>query len=210
MFVACWVVLFSLAGLYLLGVLRLEGIKPDEHLGIGRMLIGALFLIFRISLVPGLFGYSLGDIDALIPVQAKTSARMGAEGEGAGPVWMKDQYKEALAKARQENKLVFVNFTGHACTNCHWMKQNMFPRPEIAGLLKDFVLLDLFTDGTDSASEENQQLEEKRFGTVSLPFYAIIDPDEKIIATFPSLTKNTAEFVSFLKSGTNSKPVSTS
>src|SRR5260370_26907812 len=161
MLVAWGVVLFSLAGLYLLGVLRLEGIKPDEQLGIGRMLIGALFLIFSISLVPGLFGYSLGDIDALIPVQAKSSARMGGGGEGSGPVLMRDQYKEALVKARQENKLVFVNFTAHACTNCHWMKQNMFPRPEIAVLLKDFVLLDLFTDGTDSASEENHHVEEK-------------------------------------------------
>lgn len=210
MFVACWVVLFSLAGLYLLGFLRLEGINPDEYLGIGRMLIGALFLIFSLSLVPGLFGYSLGDIDTFIPVQAKT-ASLGPGGAGgtAAPVWMKDQYKEALAKARQENKLVFVNFTGHACTNCHWMKQNMFPRPEIAGLLKDFVLLDLFTDGTDQASEENQQLEEKRFGTVALPFYAILDPDEKTIATFPGLTKNTQEFVNFLKSGSNPKPAAT-
>jgi len=208
MFVACWVVLFSLAGLYLLGFLRLEGIKPDEHLGIGRMLVGALFLIFSISLVPGLFGYSLGEIDALIPVQAKNSARLGGGGEGPGPVWMKDQYKEALARARQENKLVFVNFTGHACTNCHWMKQNMFPRPEIAALMKDFILLDLFTDGTDSASEENQQLEEKRFGTVSLPYYAILDADEKVLGT-SAYTKSTAEFAAFLKLGTNTKQAAT-
>jgi thiol:disulfide interchange protein len=210
MFVACWVVLFGLAGLYLLGFLRLEGINPDEHLGIPRMLIGAIFLIFSLSLVPGLFGYSLGDIDALIPVQAKTTSMMPGGSPGtAAPVWMKDQYKEALAKARQENKLVFVNFTGHACTNCHWMKQNMFPRPEVAALMKDFVLVDLFTDGSDQASEDNQQLEEKRFGTVALPYYAILDPDEKVIATFPGLTKNTQEFVTFLKSGTTTKSAAT-
>ena len=51
---------------------------------------------------------------------------------------MKNQYKEALAKARAENKLVFINFTGYACTNCHWMKANMFPRPEINGLSEGF------------------------------------------------------------------------
>ncbi len=112
---------------------------------------------------------------------------------------MKNQYKEALAKARAENKLVFINFTGYACTNCHWMKANMFPRPEIAGLLKDFVLVDLYTDGTDAASEQNQQLEEKRFGTVAIPFYAIVDPDEHTIATFPGLTRNASEFVTFLE-----------
>ncbi len=198
MFLASWVVLFALPGLYLLGFLRLEGIKADDRLGIGRLVIASLFLIFSISLLPGLFGGSLGEIDAFIPVQARTIALRG--GESAAPVWMKNQYKEALAKARAENKLVFINFTGYACTNCHWMKANMFPRPEITGLLKDFVLVDLYTDGTDAESELNQQLEEKRFGTVAIPFYAIVDPDEHTLATFPGLTRNASEFVGFLKS----------
>jgi thiol:disulfide interchange protein len=200
MFLASWVVLFALPGLYLLGLLRLEGINAEDHLGVGRVLVAALFLTFSISLLPGLFGASLGNVEAFIPVQAKGVALLGGPGEPAAPVWMKNQYKEALAQARAENKLVFINFTGYACTNCHWMKANMFPRPEITGLLKNFVLVDLYTDGTDAASEQNQQLEEKRFGTVAIPFYAIVDPDEHAIATFPGLTRNASEFVSFLKS----------
>lgn len=199
MFLAAWIVLFALPGLYLLGFLRLEGIKADDPLGVGRVLVAALFLAFSISLLPGLFGASLGNVEAFIPVQAKQTALLGGGGESAAPVWMKNQYKEALAKARAENKLVFINFTGYACTNCHWMKANMFPRPEIAVLLKDFVLVDLYTDGTDAASEQNQQLEEKRFGTVAEPYYAIVDPDERTIATFPGLTHKPAEFVTFLK-----------
>lgn len=204
MFIAAWIVLFSLAGLYLLGFLRLEGIKPDDHLGVGRMLIGALFLIFSISLLPGLFGATLGELEAAIPVQAK-SASLGAGGAEGGAVWMKNQYKEALAQARAQNKLVFINFTGNACTNCHWMKANMFPRPEIAPLLKDFVLVDLYTDGTDAASEENAKMEEERFKTVSLPFYVILDPDEHVIATFGGSTRDVQLFANFLKSGTNNK-----
>jgi thiol:disulfide interchange protein len=205
LYLACWIVLFALPGLYLLGFLRLEGIKPDDHLGIGRMLVAALFLIFSISLLPGLFGSPLGNIEAFIPVQGKSVAVGGAGEAGGGPVWLKNQYREALAKAKAENKMVFVNFTGYACTNCHWMKANMFPKPDIAAQLKDFVLVDLYTDGTDSISEQNQQLEEKRFGTVAIPFYAIVDPDEKVIATFPGLTRNTQEFASFLKSGAGAK-----
>jgi thiol:disulfide interchange protein len=100
---------------------------------------------------------------------------------------------------------VFINFTGNACTNCHWMKANMFPRPEVSALLKDFVLVDLFTDGTDDVSERFQKMEESKFGTVAIPFYAILDPDEHVIATFPGLTRNSQEFVSFLKSGSNNK-----
>jgi thiol:disulfide interchange protein len=200
MFLACWIVLFALPGLYLLGLLRLEGIKADDHLGVGRVLIAACFLTFSISLLPGLFGASLGNVEAFIPVQAKETAILNRAGEPAAPVWMKNQYREALLKARAENKLVFINFTGYACTNCHWMKANMFPKPEITGLLKNFVLVDLYTDGTDAPSEQNQQLEEKRFGTVAIPFYAIVDPDEHTIATFPGLTRNASEFVGFLKS----------
>ncbi|HLG98122.1 MAG TPA: cytochrome c biogenesis protein CcdA [Bryobacteraceae bacterium] len=198
-FLAAWVVLFALPGLYLMGFLRLEGIKPEDRLGVGRMLVAALFMIFSISLLPGLFGASLGNIEAFIPVQAKTATFAAAGGENSSPVWLKNQFREAVAKARAENKLVFVNFTGYACTNCHWMKANMFPRPEVAPLLKDFVLVDLYTDGTDQVSEENQQLEEKKFGTVAIPYYAILDPDEHVIATFPGLTRNAAEFVTFLK-----------
>lgn len=193
-FLAVWVVLFTLPGLYLLGFLRLEGVKPDEPLGVGRMLIGALFLMFALGLLPGMFGAKLGELDAYVP------AGQARAGEASLP-WMKNQYREALARARAENKLVFVNFTGYACTNCHWMKANLFPRPEINALLKEFVLVDLFTDGSDAVSEENQRLEEKKFGTVAIPFYAILDPDEKIVATFPGLTKKAEEFVSFLKSG---------
>ena len=200
MFLASWLVLFALPGLYLLGFLRLEGIKPEDHLGVGRMLVAALFLIFSISLLPGLFGSPLGNIEAFIPVQAKNAALASAGGENAAPVWLKNQYREALDKARAENKLVFINFTGYACTNCHWMKANMFPRPEIMPLLKDFVLVDLYTDGTDQLSEQNQQLEEKKFGTVAIPYYAILDPDERVIATFPGLTRNASEFANFLKS----------
>ncbi|MGD0435059.1 MAG: cytochrome c biogenesis protein CcdA [Bryobacteraceae bacterium] len=203
LFIAAWVVLFALPGLYLLGYVRLEGIKADDHLGVGRMLIGTVFLIFSISLLPGLFGATLGNLEAVIPVQAKNVA-LGPRGADA-PVWLKDQYREALAKARQENKLVFVNFTGNACTNCHWMKANMFPRPEIAPLLKDFVLVDLYTDGTDAASEENAKMEERRFNTVSIPFYAILDPDEKVIATFPEATRDAQKFAAFLKSGADNK-----
>ena len=207
LFIASWVVFFALPGLYLLGFLRLEGINPEDHLGVGRMLLAAVFLIFSISLLPGMFGSSLGEIEAFIPVAAKNAAFGGNVAEGGGAVWLKNQYTEALVKARQENKLVFINFTGNACTNCHWMKANMFPRPEIIGLLKDFVLVDLFTDGTDEVSERFQKLEESKFGTVAIPFYAILDPDEHVIATFPGLTRNTQEFISFLKSGTGKSQV---
>ena len=194
-FLAAWVVLFMLAGLYLLGLLRLEGIEADERLGVGRALIGALFLIFALSLVPGMFGAHLGELDAWVPAGTFS---LGSSASAELP-WVTNDYAGALAKARQSNKLVFINFTGYACTNCHWMRANMFPRPEIRPLFDNFVLLELYTDGTDAASSSNQEMESRRFGTVAIPFYAIVDAGDHVVATFPGLTRDAAEFAAFLK-----------
>jgi thiol:disulfide interchange protein DsbD len=199
-FLAAWVVLFALPGLYLLGFLRLEGIKKDDNLGLGRLLTGAAFLIFALSLLPGMFGGKLGDLDAYVP-EARAEAGGVAGASQTGLVWLKNQYREALAQARAQGKLVFVNFTGYACTNCHWMKANMFTRPEIAAALKNFVLVDLYTDGTDAASDENQKLELSLFKTVAIPFYAIINPDGNPVATYPTRTGDAAEYLAFLQKG---------
>ena len=197
-FLAAWIVLFAMAGLYLLGFLRMEGIKAEESVGLGRLLSGLAFLIFAISLLPGMFGGKLGDLDAYVPLASSQSSGIGGGGESA-MVWMKNQYREALDRARKEGKLVLVTFTGYACTNCHWMKANMFTNPEIAAAMKNFVLVELYTDGTDTDSEANQKLELSKFNTVAIPFYAVIDPDDKVVATFPGLTKDSAEYMAFLQ-----------
>ncbi len=199
-FLSVWVVLFTLAGLYLLGFLRLEGIRADEPLGVGRALTGATFLAFAISLVPGMFGGRLGELDAYVPPPASSGAFASTESARGGADWMKNQYPGALARASQEGKLVFVNFTGYACTNCHWMKANMFTRPEIASALDAFVLVELYTDGTDEASRANQKLQEQKFSTIAIPYYAILGPDERVLATFAGLTRDPAEFLNFLNS----------
>ncbi len=201
-FLAAWVVLFALAGLYLLGFLRLEGVSKDEPLGLGRLLTGAAFLAFAISLVPGMFGSKLGDLDAYVPLAAE-SARAGESGVALN--WIKNDYRGALDTARKEGKLVLVNFTGYACTNCHWMKSNMFTRPDVAGVMKEYVLLELYTDGSDASSEANQKVQDTKFQTIAIPYYAIIDPDEKVISSYPGLTKNPQEYLDFLNKGLPAK-----
>ncbi len=205
-FLAAWIVLFALPGLYLLGLLPMEGIKKDDQLGVTRALIASLFLIFSISLVPGLFGGRLGDLDAFVPEASGAVFGSSAVQAASTPAnYFKNQLDAALAAARQQNKLVLVNFTGYACTNCHWMKANMFPRPEIQSALKDMIIVDLYTDGTDADSEKNQKLEDQKFSTVSIPFYALMDADQNVIATFPQLTRNPQEFLSFLQSKPGAK-----
>jgi thiol:disulfide interchange protein len=200
-FLAGWFVLFAMAGLYLLGLLRLEGVETGDKLGIGRLLVASVFLIFAFSLLPGMFGAPLGELDAYVPAASSGGGLLSRTSAEPAQVWMKNQYKEALDEARAENKLVLVTFTGYACTNCHWMKANMFPRPEIAEATKNLVLVELYTDGTDKESEENQKLQDEKFSTVAIPYYAILDPDGNVIASFSKgMTKDTKEFLMFLTS----------
>lgn len=198
-FLAAWIVLFALPGFYLLGLLRLEGIKKDDPLGVGRTLLAAVFLIFAISLVPGLFGAALGDLDALVPEGSGTAFVSAGQQTATAPPRYKNNLDAALTAARDGHKLVLIDFTGYACTNCHWMKANMFSRPEIASALNNMIVVELYTDGTDADSEKNQKLEDRKFNTASIPFYAIMDPDQNVIATFPQLTRDAHEFLSFLE-----------
>jgi thiol:disulfide interchange protein len=195
-FLAAWFVLFAMAGLYLLGLLRLEGIEGEDKLGIGRLSFAALFLIFAVSLLPGMFGAPLGELEAYVP--AATGGISGNNTTAGGLQWMKNDYRAALDRGRQENKLVLVTFTGYACSNCHWMKANLFPRPEIADIAKDLVLVELYTDGADAASEENAKLEDTKFATTSTPWFILLDANENVLAT-SGYTRDTQEFLAFLR-----------
>jgi thiol:disulfide interchange protein DsbD len=79
------------------------------------------------------------------------------------------------------------------------MDANMFTKPEISAALHELVPVELFTDGTDTLSEENANLENSKFATASEPYYAILDADEKVVATFPGLTRDAQQFLTFLK-----------
>jgi len=206
-FLAAWIVLFAMAGLYLLGYVRLEGVSKDEPVGIWRLLIGMFLVGFAISLVPGMFGAKLGELDAYVPLPSGSATF--AAGSEPGLAWLKNDLAQATDTARREGKLVFVNFTGYACTNCHWMKANMFTRPEIRSAMQGFILVDLYTDGTDQASRVNQELEERTFGTVAIPYYAIFDTNGKVLASFSGSTRNPQEFLVFLQSPAGAKTANT-
>jgi thiol:disulfide interchange protein DsbD len=97
---------------------------------------------------------------------------------------------------------VFIDFTGYTCTNCRWMEANVFSKPEVDSLLGQFVLVKLYTDGDGAVYEQNQKFEETRFGTIALPMYAVMSAQDQTVAVFSKgMTRNIAEFATFLKSG---------
>jgi hypothetical protein len=197
-FLAIWFALSLVSALYLFGQLRLPGSHESGTIGLGRVLAATVFVAFAMSLLPGMFGANLGEIESFLPQPDGGSAQAGPSAPPAGPVWIENDLAGALSKARNEHKTLLVSFSGYACTNCHWMKANLFPRAEVALALQDFVLVELYTDGTDEASKRNQAIEESRFSTVALPFSAVLDSDERVLATRAGLVRSSSEFLSFL------------
>ena len=77
----------------------------------------------------------------------------------------------------------------------------MFPKPEIRAELDRMVLLELYTDDPDeNVSDVNQKLQQERFQSVAVPFYALVDGRGETIATFPGRTRDVEAFRGFLQS----------
>ena len=199
---AIWFALLVAAALYLLGQLRFRTAEMQGELSLSRVLTGLALLAFAVSLLPGLWGKKLGDLEAFLPLEDPTAVSTGvANASSAGPAWRKDDYDGALAEAKQENKPLLIAFSGYACTNCHWMKANIFPKSEVSLALRNYVLVELYTDGTDRVSARNQKFEQDQFKTVALPYYVITDTDGHQLAYQEGLTRDADQFVSFLHTG---------
>lgn len=196
-FLAIWMVLFIAAALYLWGVLRVGDDAPAESIGLVRFGFGAAFLALALTLLPGMLGGTLGELEAHVPEATGPGFGVGSDGSLA---WIKDDYEGATASARNAGQPLLVSFTGYACSNCKWMKANMFTEPEVDELVRDFVLVELYTDGFDEASERNQAYQIERFRSSSIPFYALIRPDGSVAATFSGQTRDVQEFREFLMS----------
>lgn len=204
--IALVVVIFAMAGLYLLGKLRLSHEPPVEQVGVMRLMVAILFFGTSLYMLPGLFGAPLNAIDAYLPPrQGSDVSLLSVFSQNGGLLhsefdWF-DEIEPAFAEARQVGKPVFIDFTGYTCTNCREMEANVFPRQEVASRLRsDFVLLRLYTDDLDRGPEF-QRYQLRTTGTVALPTYAIVDPSgEPVLAKVSGLTPTRA-FAAFLENG---------
>jgi thiol:disulfide interchange protein DsbD len=173
--------------------------RTAGRLPMGRLAAGLATLAFAVWLATGVTGRRLGELEAFLP-PATVSAQAAGHTQGELP-WVTNDLDAAIAQARASHQRVIIDFTGYTCTNCRWMEANMFPRPEIRNALKGFVRARLYTDGRGSVYDQQQRFQQERFATVALPLYAIIDADQRAIATFAGLTRDPQEFLRFLRSG---------
>ncbi len=206
--IASWIAIFVLAGFYLLGMLRLAHEEPPEAVSVPRMLVAGTFFSLAVYLLPGLLGASLNFWDAYLPPRQVTDVSLigtfasmspASQESVDGLTWIEDR-KAAFARAREEGKPVFIDFTGYTCTNCRQMEANVFPRSSVhSRLAEHFVLLRLYTDDAEKGPEL-QRYQLRLTGTVALPTYAIVTPDGELLIQWNGLA-SVDEFVSFLDEG---------
>ena len=170
-----------------------------------RLVAAIVSLAVSFYLLTGLFGAKLGELESFLPPD------LGSRSVSASPAsdaayWMKDDLEGALRAGRESGKRVFVDFTGYTCTNCRWMEANVFTKREVEEELSKFVRVKLFTDGIGEVYERQQAFQERTFKTVALPFYAVLEPDGRVVSTFPGLTRNVGEFADFLRRAQVSTP----
>lgn len=118
----------------------------------------------------------------------------------SGLTWIRDSYETALAEAKRTSKPIFVDFTGYTCTNCRWMERNMFIEPAVQNTLREYVLVQLYTDGRDSIHMRNRQMQKDRFNTIDLPLYVLMSPNDSVLAK-GIFTRDTEVFTLFLDRG---------
>jgi thiol:disulfide interchange protein len=169
----------------------------QRHARAGVIAPVAVALLVAAWLASGVGGRQLPQVEAFLPPALSTTP---SSSTGEAAVWILNDYSAARTDARASGKLVFVDFTGYTCTNCRWMEANIFTRPDVSAELGRFVLSRIYTDGEGDIYEQQQAFQEKTFGTVALPLYAVVDADGNVRATFSGLTRSPADFIAFLRS----------
>ncbi|MCZ7645792.1 MAG: protein-disulfide reductase DsbD family protein [Planctomycetota bacterium] len=204
LFLCLWIAIAVLATLYLLGVYRFSHDSELAHVGGARILLATSLLAVGLWLGSGLLGADLGELDAFVPPRVYPG-RATAAASNVAPhalTWHPD-LDLALAEAKASGRPVFVDFTGVTCVNCRLMSEKVFTRPDVRELLEGFARAELYTDRKDEAelSAKNLKLMSERFNTVALPYYVILTPDDKLIASFGGFTRDVESFKAFLKQG---------
>ena len=193
-----WVVIGLGIVAYILGFFRFRHDSPVKRIGPLRIVFAAVFLGLSVYLTTGVLGRKLGELESFLPPKNARSVFNILGDPNEELVWIVNDLEGAL-KGNTQRRKIFVDFTGYTCTNCRWMEANMFVLPEVREEMNKFVLVSLYTDGEGAVYESQQRYQEATFGTVALPFYAILDVNGEPVATFPGLTRDPVEFIDFLK-----------
>lgn len=160
-YLAIWIVVFTLLGLYLLGKIRFEADSEVKHIGIFRLFLVIVDFTFVVYMIPGMFGAPLKALSGYLPPietqdfimgsnpsQQVVSIEEATKGEKL-PLGLTGYHsmEEGYAAAKASGKPVFLDISGLACVNCREMEQRVWSDPKVLSILKnDFIIVVLYTD----------------------------------------------------------------
>ncbi len=174
-YLAIWIVIFSLLGLYLLGKLRFAHDSDMPYLSVSRLILSIISFSFVVYMVPGMWGAPLKGLSGYLPPMHSQDFVMGQGGAAAAPTSNPKMegakysdflhlphnlegffdMAEAEAYAAEVNKPLFVDITGHGCVNCREMEARVWSDPTVLQILRDdYVIVALYTDDKTTLTEE--------------------------------------------------------
>ncbi len=222
-FIAIWIVISMLMGMYLLGKLKFSHDSDVHHISTGRLIFAIMALSFSAYLIPGLWGAPLRMISGFPPPEFYkewVTEKDNAAGDCPHNLNCYHDYEAGMAYARTVNKPVMIDFTGWSCVNCRKMEDNVWSQPKVLKKLSDdYVLISLYVDDK-TALPDNQQffssstqkqikttgnkwseLQSRIFKTNSQPYYILLDNKGKLLAQPRGYTPDVEEYNSFLEEG---------
>ena len=217
-FLALWIVIFLLMGLYLLGLIRLphdDDPQPSDRVSVVRLLLALVSISFSVYMLPGLWGAPCKAVSAFAPPMSTQDFRLGEE-----PVQVYHDYEEGMAAARKAGKPVLVDFSGYGCVNCRKMEAAVWTDTQVRQIIEqDYVLIELMVDDKTSLPEvltvqENGKtvrlrtvgdkwsyLQRYKFGANAQPFYVLLDHDGLPLNVSYSYNEDIPAYVGFLETG---------
>lgn len=215
LFLAIWIVVFSLLGLYLLNVIRFKSDSESKHVSIGGVLMAVLTFSFVFYLIPGLMGAPLRLISGFPPPIFYSEAREGQKPCPDGFDCEHD-YMTGLNRAIREDKPVMLDFTGWGCTNCRRMEENVWVKTEVKNLIKnEYILVSLYCDDkenlpkpfeiagkvAETEGEKWSYFQQEYYANNAQPFYVLIDHRGRLLAEPRGYTTDVTEYARFLEEG---------
>ena len=214
-FVALWIVLFVLLGVYLLGKIRFSHDSPSEHVGVFRFFLAVISFSFAVYLLPGMWGAPLKSISAFAPPLNTQDFNLYG-----GTFKEFDNYDEGMQYAKENNLPVIVDFSGYACVNCRKMEGAVFDTEEVRTIIENnYVLIKLMVDDKEklpqpitveeyggttklkTVGDKWSYLQRHKFDINSQPYYVLLDNQGQPLAPARVYNENLGEFVNWLNDG---------
>ncbi|MBK0381510.1 thioredoxin family protein [Pedobacter sp. SD-b] len=238
-FLVLWIVIFAMLGFYVLGKLKFSHDSDLPFVTIPRLFISIIVLAFTVYMIPGLWGAPLKAISAWLPPQTtqdfdlytNTLSSPNIEQDTVKKKYASlfkaphnldafFDYDQGLAYAKQQNKPVLIDFTGHSCVNCRKMEASVWSDREVLRRLQeDYVLISLYVDDKTELPEKEQYVSKysgktiktlgnkwsdfqaATFATNSQPYYVIVNNTSKVLVQPQAFNLDIKNYINFLDSG---------